>query len=303
MKKNYKTSGELWIPLELYELPESDFSCNNIKSNNSNNNGNDKKKKISNTEKILNDLDYKFLGRNSYKIIDKKLTDYVFYLISGHGGPDPGAIGFRDGIELHEDEYAYDITIRLAKKLLESNAKVYMIVQDSTDGIRDDFFLKNSSNEYLINGDSISSVQIERLKQRTDLINKYTQDNKKTAKKQILLELHVDSRITEQRIDIFFYHRNNCNESKKLNNTLLNTIKKKYELSQPGRGYKGTVTTRDLYTLRNTNIPASYIELGNIQNPADQVRLIQPNNRQAVANWLYDGILKMYHNKDKKIRK
>ena len=35
-----------------------------------------------------------------------KLKNACFYIESGHGGPDPGAVSNIDGIELHEDEYA-----------------------------------------------------------------------------------------------------------------------------------------------------------------------------------------------------
>lgn len=39
------------------------------------------------------------------------LKGAVYYLISGHGGPDPGAVGKRNGQTLAEDEYAYDVTL------------------------------------------------------------------------------------------------------------------------------------------------------------------------------------------------
>ena len=68
-------------------------------------------------------------------------------LVSGHGGPDPGCIGKYQGKELHEDEYAYDIILRLGKELLERGAKVYFIIQDAKDGIRDSYILKNSKRE------------------------------------------------------------------------------------------------------------------------------------------------------------
>jgi N-acetylmuramoyl-L-alanine amidase len=43
--------------------------------------------------------------------------------------------------------------------------------------------------------------------------------------------------------------------------------------------------------LRETKVPqAVYIELGNIQNPYDQLRLVLPKNRQALANWIFDAI-------------
>ncbi len=276
-KDKYKSNGKLWIPVNLFKIPNY-FKNTKIETY---------------IEKKSEKVDYSFLIKDKdFKITNNKLKNHIFYLISGHGGPDPGAVCLKDGSELREHEYAYDVTIRLAKKLLESNATVYMIVQDSADGIRDMRILNNGGNERLINGDTISAVQTPRLKQRTDLVNDFAAKNKK--QKQMLLELHVDSRLTDKRIDIFFYYRNGCKQSEKLSNIIFETIRKKYNKSQPGRGYAGNVSSRDLFTLRNTAIPATYIELGNIQNPADQIRLLDPNNRQAVANWIFDGIISYY---------
>ena len=44
--------------------------------------------------------------------------------------------------------------------------------------------------------------------------------------------------------------------------------------------------------LRETKVPSVYIELGNIRNAFDQQRIIVESNRQAIANWLLEGILK-----------
>ena len=70
-------------------------------------------------------------------LVDQKLRNKVFYLISGHGGPDVGAQGQRGSHTLCEDEYAYDVTLRLMKKLLSHGATVYMVLRDPDDGIRD----------------------------------------------------------------------------------------------------------------------------------------------------------------------
>ena len=42
----------------------------------------------------------------SYPIVSNELSGACFYLVGGHGGPDPGAIGTYGGHKLHEDEYA-----------------------------------------------------------------------------------------------------------------------------------------------------------------------------------------------------
>lgn len=53
----------------------------------------------------------------SYAVTSSSLKGATFYLVSGHGGPDPGCIGKYRGKELHEDEYAYDIILRLGREL------------------------------------------------------------------------------------------------------------------------------------------------------------------------------------------
>ena len=66
-----------------------------------------------------------------------RLAGRIYYIVSGHGGPDPGTVGRYAGRKLPEDEIAYDVSLRLARRLLEEGATVYLIVQDPNDGIRD----------------------------------------------------------------------------------------------------------------------------------------------------------------------
>ncbi len=218
------------------------------------------------------------------------LSGAVFYLVSGHGGPDPGAIGKYNGKKLHEDEYAYDVTLRLARNLMENGAKVYIIIQDKKDGIRDDAILSRSKRETCM-GKPIPLSQIKRLKQRSNMVNKlYRKDKKATYKRCIVL--HVDSRSKGKSLDVFFYHHPNSSKGKRLANILVDTFEEKYGKHQPGRGFSGTVSDRELYVVRKTLPPVVFIELGNIQNGHDQIRFVDSNNRQALANWMYAGILK-----------
>jgi N-acetylmuramoyl-L-alanine amidase len=48
-----------------------------------------------------------------------------------------------------------------------------------------------------------------------------------------------------------------------------------------------------LFTFRETNTrKAVYVELANIRNDWDQQRLVLSSNRQAMANWIGEAILK-----------
>ncbi|MEI6089641.1 MAG: N-acetylmuramoyl-L-alanine amidase [bacterium] len=272
---NYKSDKVLWVPCEII----NSTTPQNITA---------KEVDVEKEEKL-----YKILGSQYQKInkVDKLLKGHFYYLVSGHGGPDPGAIGFSGGYELHEDEYAYDVTLRLARQLLLHSATVYIIVQDPQDGIRDERYLKTGDKEVYYGNIAISTVQKERLQKSADIINSLYHKNKKIALSQQAIITHVDSRYTEKRIDIFFYYNEGSAKGEKLAYTLLNSIEHKYQIAQPGRGYEGTVTTRNLFMLRNTEPPTVYIEIGNIQNPLDQIRILEGNNRQAMANWLCDGLI------------
>lgn len=111
--------------------------------------------------------------------------------------------------------------------------------------------------------------------------------------------VHVDSRGKGQQIDVFFYHCEGSEKGKRLANTIRDTFNKKYDKHQPNRGFEGTVSARNLYVLRNTKPVSVFLELGNIQNKRDLQRLIIPDNRQALANWICEGMVKDYQNEKK----
>lgn len=227
------------------------------------------------------------------EIKDRQLQGAVYYLTSGHGGYDPGAVGKYGPYSLAEDEYAYDVTNRLARNLMEHGATVYMIVQDPDDGIRDENILKLDRDEINYPDQKISRSQVERLRQRTRAINSLYSKHKGAYQR--MLAIHVDSRSKGQNIDVFFYHHENSPDGQKLADTIHQTFTSNYKRYQPYREYFGSVSHRSsLYVVKYTSPPTVFIELGNIRNDQDQRRFVIPNNRQALANWITEGILKDY---------
>lgn len=229
------------------------------------------------------------------KVTSNRLQGACFYVVSGHGGPDPGAIGRIGKKELHEDEYAYDVALRLARNLMQEGAKVRIIIQDAKDGIRDDKFLSNSKRETCM-GAAIPLNQVARLQQRCDKINEHYKEDRKHYKYCRAIFLHVDSRSKSHQTDVFFYHFDNSTSGKRLAMTMKNTFESKYDKHQPSRGFTGTVSARHLYVLANALPVAVYVELGNIQNAFDQRRFVISSNRQALAKWLMEGFITDYKN-------
>lgn len=232
-----------------------------------------------------------------YQIQSSELKGATFYVVGGHGGPDPGAIGKMDGHSLHEDEYAYDIVLRLARNLMMRGATVHIIIQDAVDGIRDERILKNSKRETCM-GATIPLGQVARLRQRAAKINEL---NKKVGNGYSrAIFIHIDSRSKSKQTDVFFYHSSKA-ASKQLANTMKSTFAGKYDRHQPGRGFTGTVSQRNLYVLNNATPTSVYVELGNIQNPFDQRRFVIDDNRQALANWMCEAFVTDFkRNKGKK---
>lgn len=224
------------------------------------------------------------------QITSNRLRGACFYIVSGHGGPDPGAIGKIGKIELHEDEYAYDVALRLARNLLQEGAEVRIIIQDAKDGIRDDHYLANSKRETCMKA-PIPLNQVARLQQRCAKINELYKKDRQNYKYCRAIFLHVDSRSKSHQTDVFFYHSKNKPDSKRLATTMKSTFGSKYGKHQPNRGFTGTVSERNLYVLANTSPASVFVELGNIQNSFDQRRFVISSNRQALAKWLMEGFI------------
>lgn len=228
-------------------------------------------------------------------ITGSSLKGACFYIVSGHGGPDPGAINRDGGYELHEDEYAYDVALRLARYLMQQGAKVHIIIQDKKDGIRDDKYLKNSKTETCM-GKKIPLKQTARLKQRVAKINELYKKDRKKYKYCRAIFLHVDSRSKKQNIEVHFYHAPKSKRGEQTARAIRDTFDANYKKFQPKRGYSGDVGPhpRGLYVVNNTTPAAVLIELGNIRNNNDLKRIVRSDNREALAKWIMQGVAKDY---------
>ncbi len=230
------------------------------------------------------------LKNQKVPLTSQKLKGRVFYIVSGHGAKDAGAIAKLGKNLLCEDEYAYDVALRLARKLIENGATAYVIVRDNDDGIRDTDICPCDFDELVYGNKTIPASQKPRLFQRSDLINRLFDQNKKAGvTSQTLIEIHVDSRSKGTATDVFFYFKPGDEGGQRFAEHVHKTFSLNY-LKKRNRTYHGTVTGRDLHMLRETKPLGLYIELGNIRNATDQQRILKATNREALANWLFEGI-------------
>lgn len=243
---------------------------------------------------VLEKRNYDIFGKDYSTVLveSRQLEGAVFYLISGHGGPDPGAVERYNGTLITEDEYAYDVTLRLARKLISNGALVYLITRDANDGIRDESILPVDHDERTYPDRKIPRSQVLRLRQRVTAANELY-DKYSYKPYQRIIETHVDSRSKGENIDVFFYYHENSKYGKRLADNLQNTFKEKYARYQPNRKYYGTIEPRSsLYSLKYSKAPAVYVEIGNLKNTRDQRRILDWENRDAIAKWIADGVIK-----------
>ncbi|TVR83341.1 MAG: N-acetylmuramoyl-L-alanine amidase [Saprospirales bacterium] len=270
--KDYRTGGKLWVPHHLMECYRGEPEV---------------------VQASVRSINEPIFGPNHAEVVLKSnmLNGRAFYLKSGHGGPDPGAIGSYNGHNICEDEYAYDVTLRLARRLMEHGASVFLIVQDPYDGIRDDRILLCDNTEMHYGNRRIPANQLARLRERSQIINQlYRQNRAKGYSDHVMVSVHIDSRPENQRQDVFFYHYNNSRKGRQVAQNLQNVFRQKYSEHRPSRPYRGTVSGRNLFVLRTTHPPAVLIELANIRNSNDLMRVILPSNRQALADWMFEGL-------------
>ena len=282
-QSDYESSKILWVPYHELNCAEEVSAPAAIQV------GEEKTIPSAKTEWI--EIFGKEYGQISHK--SEKLKGKVFYISAGHGGPDPGAVAKMGGRSICEDEYAYDVSLRLARNLMENGAKVHIVIQDGNDGIRNDDILVCDQDEKTLGTETIPINQLARLQQRTEAINAlYGKYAKAGIKEQVLVCIHVDSRSESHRQDVFFYHFEHTKSGTQLAQTMLNVFEEKYAKYRPGGEYQGTVSCRNLYMLRVPYPTTLYVELANIKNEYDRKRILPSTNRQALANWLYEGLAK-----------
>jgi N-acetylmuramoyl-L-alanine amidase len=285
-RSDYETSKILWVP--YHELNCSTHTDKPVATN-------DKKEKEDKPETAspVSPEVCSLFGPEYCKLTSQsdKLKGKIFYISSGHGGPDPGAMCKMGSCNICEDEYAYDVALRLARNLMENGAKVHILTQDENDGIRNEDILACDNDEKTMGIKCMPINQLARLKQRTDMINDlYKSYAQQGIKDQTLICIHVDSRSASTRQDVFFYYCEKSKRGKTLANTVQDVFAEKYAKYRPGSEYEGTVSSRNLYEVRVPLPTTLYVELANIRNESDRKRILPSTNRQALANWLYEGL-------------
>ncbi|MED4884327.1 N-acetylmuramoyl-L-alanine amidase [Bacillus smithii] len=190
---------------------------------------------------------------------DRRLSSQVIIIDPGHGGTDPGAIGYG----LKEKDVVLDTGLRLRNVLAKSPFQVKMT--RSTDTFislqgRVNFAIRNKGNVFLsIHANAGGGTGSETYYWRGSGKNPYKADSQ-------LLATKIENRLHSA-------------------------------MGIPDRGVNKSNPNGDLHVLRENNMPAMLAELGFIDNPSDNAKLASATWRQKAANAIYLGLLDYYQAK------
>ncbi|AHH06688.1 Autolysin [Borrelia crocidurae DOU] len=160
----------------------------------------------------------------SCPIKNNSLKNKLIIIDPGHGGLDPGAIvkakdGLNNEIFVVEDEYVYDIALRLYVYLKEHGANVELTILSPDHLIRDSVTANNTFvnvknevyNDYDLNKtdtvDSWINGTLEGLKKRLSVVNKFVNKYRNIKREDMLyISLHADNSVGAPRCMGFYYH-------------------------------------------------------------------------------------------------
>ena len=207
----------------------------------------------------------------------------------GHGGKDPGAVGYRG---TKEKDIALDVAKRLEKKLSKNmNVKIIMTREE-------DIFLRLSERTKIANesnGNLFISIHTNAAEDRrasgfeTFLIgpNKNEAAVRVAARENAVLELEGktgENLTNEDLIQATIAQSAFASKSEQFASMVQKEIKKRVQSKDRG------VKQAGFYVLMGASMPNVLVELGFISNPSEEKKLRSPQYRDQLATAIYRAV-------------
>ena len=234
--------------------------------------------------------DKKIVKKNVDLRSEKEKWEFKTIVIdAGHGGKDPGAVGYRG---TKEKDIALDVAKRLEKKLSKNmNVKIIMTRDE-------DIFLRLSERTKIANesnGNLFISIHTNAAEDRrasgfeTFLIgpNKNEAAVRVAARENAVLELEgkTGQKLTnEDLIQATIAQSAFASKSEQFASMVQKEIKKRVQSKDRG------VKQAGFYVLMGASMPNVLVELGFISNPSEEKKLRSPQYRDQLATAIYRAV-------------
>lgn len=250
---------------------------------------------------LLRAFDANIIGElQSYKHKSQKLKDWRIVLDPGHGGRDPGAIvsnedGRNRAVHVVEDEYVYDIALRLYKKLKMEGADVELTVISPNHHIRENLratitFVHEQNEVY--NSESANrknsfSVRpaLANINQRVRIANQFFKGARRG--RTLFVSIHADNSPNRPKGPLVIYH-----ERKGKIDSRSRTFAQVMQKTLDHPSLPAQIGGRNLAVLRNNTAYAEIlVEIRNVHDKGEAWALRFHSRRDEDADRIFQGIL------------
>lgn len=192
--------------------------------------------------------------RPPFVVGDFKYGDKLIIIDAGHGGKDPGAIGFNGN---YEKDIALEISKRLGKSLEKEGYKV---------------LLTRETDQY------VDNLQRARFA------------NEKGAS--LFISIHGNSTENNSKIDgvQVLHHPNKEITMDQLSNSELSQVMIDSIIKRTGASNRGVIERKDLIVLNQTTMPAIIVECGFLSNRKEETLLLTDKYQDKIAKAIRDGV-------------
>lgn len=198
------------------------------------------------------------ITKSAFANTDESL-DYAIVIDAGHGGLDPGSIGYKTKVK--ESVINLSVAKKLEKKLKEAGFRVVM----------------TRENENGLYGLSTKNYKKRDMQKRRDII--------KDANPNMVISIHMNSYIRHNLRGAQVFYDKNSPISESLALSIQDQFASKLEKSDKG------ISIGDYYMLKCTDAPSVIAECGFISNEEDEKLLINDSYQEKLADCIFIGII------------
>ncbi len=186
--------------------------------------------------------------------------NYTVVIDPGHGGSDPGSIGYKT--KIHEAELNLKLSLMLKDKLEKAGINIIMTRSD------ENAMLEGSGRKW----------KKEDMQKRKDLI--------KACRPNMVISLHQNSYTNHSLRGAQVFYDKTSQISKQIADYIQEQFKENLDKS-----IKAT-SPGDYFMLKCTSAPSVIVECGFLSNAADEQLLTSPDYQEKIIDCIYKGIMK-----------
>jgi len=185
--------------------------------------------------------------------------DYSIVLDAGHGGLDPGSIGYKSKVK--ESDINLAVCLKLENKLKSAGFRVVLTRED----------------ENGLYGLSTKNYKKRDMQKRKEIIKK--------ANPNMVVSIHMNSYIRHNLRGAQVFYDKNSLVSEALALSIQDQFASKLEKSDKG------ISVGDYYMLKCTDAPSVITECGFMSNEEDEKLLSTPSYQEKIADCIFVGII------------